>query len=81
MADEKSFLGSMFTGKDGLLSGANMGTTMQGIGSVVGGIGSWFAMKDQQKYQDKLFDREDKRIEKENKRQDKFDNTMSNSFA
>jgi hypothetical protein len=83
--EENSFLGSLMggstSGKGGMFGGANFGTTMQGIGSLVGGIGSWFALKDQAKYQDKLFDREENRIEKENKRQDKFDNGMSTSFS
>ncbi len=66
---------------DSLFSEKNIGSTLQGFGSVVGGIGSIFAQNKQADYQDKLFNMEEKRIADEKQRQKKFDRGMSSAFA
>lgn len=73
--------GMFSSGRGGMFSGANLGSTLQGVGSIVGAIGSYFGMRDQRKYQDKLFNMEKERIENEKARQDKFDKGMASSFA
>jgi hypothetical protein len=73
--------GLLSTTKNGLFNSQQLGSTLQGLGSIAGGIGSYFAMKNQADYQDKLYNQEKERIDKESARQEKFDTNMTNSFS
>jgi hypothetical protein len=73
--------GSLFGADNGLFSGANMGSTLQGFGTLASVVGNIFAQNKEAKYKEKLFDMEEKRIEREKKRQDKYDTGMTNAWS